>query len=96
MQTYSEKSALEAALAYSRWLNRVKFIEWTNAKMAEVGLPPEALPICLNSIGERVYMDIRAYVRSTRGSQRGSVQLDAAERRDVVNEILDRLHRAQR
>lgn len=96
MQNYFDKSALEAALAYSRWLHRVKFIEWTNSKMAEVGLPPETLPICLNTIGERVYMDIRAQVRSHRGSQRGAIQLDGAERRAVVNEILDRLHRVQR
>lgn len=90
-RTYTQKEALQAALAYSRWLHNVTFNRWLNAKRAECGLPPDPPPVCLNTMGERIYKEIRGEVVAAYKSKTGAVMLEEGERRAVVDEIIRRL-----
>lgn len=95
-RSYSQKEALQAALAYSRWLHNVQFTKWLNAKRAECGLPPDHPPVCLNGVGERIYKEIRAEVVAEYRANSGAVLLGEGERRAVVDEIIRRIHGVRR
>lgn len=84
------KANLEAALAYSRWLHQAKFIEWQNTYRRELGLPTESLPVCLNSVGKRVYEDIRDRLGAS--NLNGAVLTSEGERAAVVAEIIHGLN----
>ena len=84
------KANLEAALAYSRWLHHSEFIRWQNAYRRELGLPTESLPVCLNSVGKRVYEDVKH--RLSAGNLSGAVLTLEAERQAVVAQIVRGLH----
>lgn len=91
MRNTFDKDALQAGLAYARWLHQKQFRDWLNEKAAEVGLPPQPHTICLNSVGEAVYSQIRADLIAKR-DKRAGVLLIEGERRAVVDEILTRMH----
>ncbi|MEZ0237680.1 MAG: hypothetical protein ACAH06_06420 [Methylophilaceae bacterium] len=84
------KASLEAALAYSRWLHQAEFIRWQNTYRREFGLPTETPPVCLNTVGKRVYEDIRR--RICVGNRNGSVLTSEGERKAVVAEIISGLN----
>jgi hypothetical protein len=87
MHTTHDKDALQAALAYSRYLAKADFTRWMNERRAEVGEPPEAVPILLNTVGQKVYDRIRDELRARRSKSAG-VALQEAERRAVIAEII--------
>ena len=83
------KASLEAALAYSRWLHQAEFIRWQNAYRREFGLPTETPPVCLNTVGKRVYEDIRQRICSVNRDR--FVRTSEGERKAVVAEIISGL-----
>jgi hypothetical protein len=84
------KANLEAALAYTRWLHLAAFIGWQNSYRRQLGLPTETPPVCLNTVGKRVYEDIRR--RICVGNRNGSVLTSEGERKAVMAEIISGLN----
>jgi hypothetical protein len=95
MRNTHDKDALQAALAYSRYLAKAADIHWMNARLAEVGLPPDPVPILLNSVGKSVYDSIRKEVVAKRPTGAG-ILLEKGERHAVVAVILDRMQGGKR
>lgn len=75
----------EAAIAYARWLHRKEFNDWMNIGRAEVGMPTQQGPVCLNTRGKLVYERIR---RSR--VKDAPILLGDADRRAILVALLKR------
>lgn len=66
-----------------------EFIKWQNRYRRELGLPTETPPVCLNTVGKRVYDEIRLGLSKERKG--GSVLTIEGERQAVVGWIVRNL-----